>query len=110
MRVAMEVFHAYAKALIHVAVNLSVSFAVATAIGRVPTFRPSRRIELLFSLAGRVVLLVAGLGKLGWSIQTWGGNSPIEVLNGWVFLGLSHLGMFLVFTEWAWSHSRSIEA
>jgi hypothetical protein len=44
--------------------------------------------------------LVAGIGRLGWPIQTWSGDSQAERLDQGVFLFLSLLGTFLVVFEY----------
>ena len=52
-------------------------------------------VALLIISAG--FLLLAGIGKLGWSIQTYGGETSLEKLNNCLFLILSHIGTFLLF-------------
>jgi len=42
---------------------------------------------------------VAGIGKLGFSIQTSGANTPAEKLNEWIFLFLSFFGTFFLFID-----------
>lgn len=66
-------------------------------------FDPSERVHALITLSGTVLLLLAGLGKLGWPIQTWDGNTRAEQLNDLLFMVFSYAGMFLVFVEWFWS-------
>ncbi|MCX5634218.1 MAG: hypothetical protein NTW55_00020 [Planctomycetota bacterium] len=44
-------------------------------------------------------LSTAGIGKLGWAIQTWDGTSNAENWNIRIFWGLSLIGAFLVFTK-----------
>jgi hypothetical protein len=39
---------------------------------------------------------VAGIGRLGWSIQTIGGKSPPERLDQAIFFALSLSGTFLL--------------
>ena len=98
-----DVWLAYGKALLHIAGNLIIAGAIVLALRRFTSLEPSRRIQQGFILAGTLCLLTAGIGKLGWSIQSWVGTTPPESLNQGIFLTLSHLGMFFVFTEWVWS-------
>lgn len=59
----------------------------------------NKHIRLVYLIVGSGFLLVASIGKLGWSIQTFGGNTPAEKLNEGIFLFLSHIGTFLLFID-----------
>jgi len=59
----------------------------------------NEHIRLVYLIVGAGFLLVASIGKLGWSIQTWDGNTPAESLNEWIFIILSHIGTFLLFID-----------
>ncbi len=59
----------------------------------------SRRNRLLFLIVGTGLLLVAGIGKLGWSIQTWDGETSAEKLNDCIFWIASYIGTFFLFTQ-----------
>lgn len=50
------------------------------------------RIFQIFS----TVLEAASLGQCGYNIQTWGGVSPAEKLNGLLFTIFSSIGFFLI--------------
>ena len=41
------------------------------------------------------------LGLLGWEIRTWGGKSPQEKLDTWIYRILHCLGMFFLFASTA---------
>ena len=56
----------------------------------------ARMIEFLLASA---FLLVAGIGRLGWSGQTWGGVTPAERMDQGIFLALSLIGTFLFVFE-----------
>ena len=43
--------------------------------------------------------LWAVLALLGWEIQTFGGTTPAERINKWVFRVLNCIGMFLLFAS-----------
>ena len=43
------------------------------------------------------MLLTAGIGRLGWEVQTWDGTSPLESWNKIVFQILIHLGSYTLF-------------
>lgn len=53
------------------------------------------------NLCGTGFLLVAGIGRLGWSIQTYDGTTPPEVLDARIFWSLSVLGTVLLVYEFA---------
>jgi TRAP-type C4-dicarboxylate transport system permease small subunit len=55
--------------------------------------------QVILVCLGTAFLLVAGIGKLGWSIQTYDGTTPAENLNEYIFLVLSHIGTFLIFVD-----------
>ena len=57
------------------------------------------RIRPFLFLCGTGALLVAGIGRLGWDIQTIDGHSPAEKLDQNIFLVLSLLGTFFIFLE-----------
>lgn len=59
----------------------------------------NKHIRLVYLIVGAGFLLVASIGKSGWSIQTWSGDTPPERLNEWIFIILSHIGTFLLFID-----------
>jgi len=59
----------------------------------------NKDIRLIYLIVGACFLLVASIGKLGWSIQTIGGNTPAERLNEWICIILSHIGTFFLFID-----------
>jgi len=48
-------------------------------------------------LSSGAFILWSVLGKLGWEIQTWKGESPAEKWNKWIFRVLNCIGMFFLF-------------
>jgi hypothetical protein len=56
----------------------------------------SQRLEWWMELSGTVLLAFAGIARLGWSIQSWGGDSPAEQLNTAIFYSASGLGLWLL--------------
>lgn len=55
--------------------------------------------RLVFFLLGTGLLVVAGIGRLGWSIQTIGDRSATEKLDQTIFLALSFFGTFLLLLD-----------
>jgi TRAP-type C4-dicarboxylate transport system permease small subunit len=51
-------------------------------------------------LLGSGLLLVAAVGRLGWELQSWRGQSDAEILDLNIFVGLSLVGTFLVVFEY----------
>jgi len=91
------VFH-YFKTALHVGINFTLAFAFALLLKHKCTkFITEKNLSMLL-IVSSACLLIAGIGKLGWSIQTLGGNTPAENLNQTIFLCLSHFGTFLLFT------------
>ena len=58
------------------------------------------RLRVVTFLLGSGFLFVAGIGRLGWQIQTWTSASQVETFDQNVFLTLSLLGTFLVAFEY----------
>jgi len=54
-------------------------------------------------MAGTGMLLVAGIGRLGWSIQTYKGQSPAEKADRLIFWILSVGGTHLLVLDFALS-------
>ncbi len=65
---------------------------------RFPCLTTDKAKRVLF-LLGTGALLVAGIGRLGWDIQTWDGNTPPEKLDGIIFWTLSLGGTFLLLLD-----------
>ncbi len=59
-------------------------------------------------LVGSAFLLVAAIGRLGWSIQTIDGHSPPERLDQVLFLILSLVGTFLLVFEYFAGHPTNV--
>lgn len=102
-----EVFHAYLKAFGSVALSFAVAFIAVASLRCVIKCRVSRCMHQIITLIGTVILFATVLGRLGWSIQTYDGNTPLELLDQTAFLWLTHLGMFLIFMEWILSYLES---
>jgi hypothetical protein len=82
----------YGKAMVAVGVNISLAAILAHLVGR----DVGRGIHLALLSVGAGLLLAAGIGRLGWAIQTIGGTSSSEALDKRIFTALSHGGTFLV--------------
>jgi len=99
-----DVVWAYSKTLAVILVNLLVAHAAAPYL-----VRRMEPILPLLTLLGSILLLVAGIGRLGWSIQTIDGTSAPERLNDSLFWLFSQLGAFAIFLEWSlrWRAAKS---
>jgi hypothetical protein len=64
------------------------------------------QMRLRLFLLGTGLLLVAGIGRLGWPIQSIGGSSPAEKLDQAIFLALSLFGTFLLLLDFFLSRSK----
>ena len=74
-------------------------FAAKFAANKWPTISSTRSRLVLF-LIGCGSLLVSATGRLGWSIQTWGGGSRAEALDQATFWVLSVVGTFLLISDY----------
>jgi len=66
-------------------------------------FSPSMRRALIFRLVGWLTLFIAFIRRMGWSdgsLQTLGGDSTQEVMDGWVFALMVSVGLFCLFVAW----------
>jgi hypothetical protein len=95
----MDVVLHYVLTAIYVTINIGLAFFTAwlIAIKRPQWVTDGKKAFLL--VVGTGILLVAGVGKLGWSIQTMVGTTPAEQMNEAIFLTLSHVGTFILFLE-----------
>jgi len=96
----------YLRAGLYVVVEFVFAWGLATFfLGKYSLWR-SDRTQLVLFLFGTGILLVAGIGRLGWPIQTLGGNSPAEKLDQGIFLLLSLSGTFLLLLDYFLSRTR----
>jgi hypothetical protein len=51
-------------------------------------------------VVGMWLLLVSGIGRIGWKAQTWGGHSRAEQVDGVLFVILAGLGSALLLAEY----------
>ena len=89
----------YLIASLTVVINFSIASVVAWLMEWKDPHIGILRNKFIIIIIGTIILLIAAIGKLGWSIQTWNGNTSIEQLNNQIFWILSHLGSFLIFFE-----------
>jgi hypothetical protein len=88
------------------------AFAAAVIVGAIlrrkvaPAAQP--RVKVGLNIAGTIVAAVAAMSKLGWVVQTWDGDSPIEKLNNRVFFSVGLTGLWLVLTSRVldWFHAK----
>lgn len=59
----------------------------------------SERNRLICVIIGTGLLLLAGIGKLGWSIQSYDDKTTAEKLNDWIFWIVSYAGTLLIFIK-----------
>jgi hypothetical protein len=95
----IEVLFHYAKTAIFVLVSAGLAFLSAWILMLKIPQTNTATIRTTLLLLGTSFLLVAGVGKLGWSIQTFGGDTIAENWNEGVFLFLSYGGTFLLFLD-----------
>jgi hypothetical protein len=92
-----EVIFNYLRTTIYVALDFFIAWLLAVRlIARKYPQLASKRIKLFLFLIGTGALLIAGIGRLGWAIQTFDGNTPPERWDQTIFLVLSLGGTFLL--------------
>ena len=81
----------YGKHLSFVFLNIFVSYLISPLLPRI-TF------SHWIGIVGVGIVLTTTVGRLGWGqIDTWGSNTPPEILNRRVYFLFTHLGTFLIF-------------
>ena len=91
-------FH-YAKTTFYVLTNLVLSCLVVACIKvKKPGWFNARNRAVLV-MSGSFLLLVAGMGGLGWAIQSFDGNTPAEKVDRLIPQVLAHLGGFMIFAD-----------
>jgi hypothetical protein len=98
------VIQQYVVTFVFVFINMLFAFGLVRLLKhKVASFKLAKFIvknkHIMLGCFGTAILLVAGIGKLGWSIQTVGGTTPAEKLNEYIFWVLSCVGTFLVFVD-----------
>lgn len=86
-----QVWSSYAKALVMVAIAILAGLCFSLALS--DRFSWSETSIVAFRCVATGLLATSALGRLGWSIQTWGGSSPVESLNFWIFRILYLIGL-----------------
>ena len=94
------IFH-YLKTSLHVGTNLVIAYIVAMILFKCYPRILDGKFRLILLLIGAALLLIAGIGKLGWhsGITTYHGGSSPEKLNDAFFIILSGLGTFCIFLD-----------
>jgi len=94
------IFH-YLTTSLYVGINLVIVYIVVKFLLKCYPKILGGKFRLILLLFGTALLLIAGIGKLGWhsGITTYDGNSNPEKFNNVIFLILSHLGAFCIFLD-----------
>ena len=86
----------------HYLLFIALDFAIAYRIAYILKSKYSKLISKKFLdillISSSFILLFAGIGKVGWSIQTWNGDTAPEIVNNVIFQVLTFFGGFLLFT------------
>lgn len=86
------VWHRFIRAGIFAGLTIGVGIVVGSVLVR---WLPARPVQWM-QIPGGLLLLWAILAEMHEEIATWGGNTPHERLNRWLFVGLSGAGTFLL--------------
>jgi len=90
-----EVFGAYFIAVLLVAVVFVIAFLIGYLLRGA-----SYRMQLLLNLIGIVILAIAVLEKMGWSVRPWTAGSPAAAFNDTLFRILALTGVGFLFVSW----------
>ena len=91
----------YLLSALYVAMTFALAWLLAWLAMRNFPVLAGARARLIAFLLGSGFLLVAGIGRLGWSLQTYGGNTPPELLDQIIFWFLSFVGTLLLIYDFA---------
>jgi hypothetical protein len=98
----IEVCTSYIGSAILIAFVFALSLLVGLALkGK------SKRTGLLFSLAGALLMAIAALEKIGWTLRPWSRGSPAEALNDLSFRVLFLFGLGLLLVSWTIAFLRN---
>jgi hypothetical protein len=90
----------YLKTVAIVAADFFAAWAVTRRMPRQFAWFRSQTTRIFLFLTGTGALLVAGIGRLGWAIQSWSGQSSSEHLDQGIFFILSVGGTFLLVLDY----------
>lgn len=89
----------YAIVFVIVFLLMGVALILSLIINAYTSIKEETLTPILYALA-TLLFVSAGIGRLGWEIQTWNGNTPEEKLNKWIFLVSTGLAGFLLFVAY----------
>lgn len=89
-----QVVMSYVKAILFVAWLTFIAYLLALYVNAHINYSIAEFVKQLQILSA--ILMGASLGKRGYEIQTWGGQTPAEKLNEKVFVVFSGLGYFIL--------------
>lgn len=93
-----DVFLHYFYYLLYIVIDFFVALGFARLLkSKCPKLLTEKNLAILLIVSSGILLL-AGIGKVGWSIQTFSGTTQPENVNNYIFQGLSFFGGFLLFT------------
>ena len=89
----------YLKALAGLTGSVVAAWIVVTAMRRRGTKVLSAKLKLLIMGSATALFFLAGVGGVGWAIQTWAGDSPAESLNGILMFWFSVVATWMIFID-----------
>ena len=93
-----DVFLHWFHYFLFIALDFAIAYRIANFIkSKYPKLITKKFLDILL-ISSSFILLYAGIGKVGWSIQTWAGDTTPENVNNAIFQVLTFLGGFLLFT------------
>jgi len=99
----------YNVAAIFVVLTLGLAWFLGWRAGKIPFLR-SQRGRIGLNVSGTIILAIVGVGRLGWIIQSWSGDTPAEQWNRLIFFVGSFVGLLAVLTaralEWIYPGER----
>ncbi len=98
----IQVLDSYIVSAILIACVFAVSLLLGLALGR-----KSRRTRLLLNLMGVLLMAVAALEKIGWTVRPWSIGSPAEAWNDLSFRVVFLFGLGLLIVSWTMAFLRA---
>jgi len=91
-----KVIRWYAKAAFSLLIIFAIAYIAARFRIRMAPVLYGGRARTVYSLIALGCFFVSGIGRIGWEIQTWNGNTPPERLDKRLYLGALCSGTFFL--------------
>ncbi|MFT5702380.1 MAG: hypothetical protein ACI8ZB_005299 [Desulforhopalus sp.] len=99
-----EVIVSYIVQLLFAGLVILISYYLAKVAHGIGGVFSNEKFRLIICLLGVGFILASAQVRLGENLATWGGSSPVENFNYYMFLSFSSLGSFLIIFDYCLSY------